>query len=140
MSLSSTTPQAGRLTAKLDGSAALHAQTVVTVSNPATANAYGSWAQIVAATSEDSLLTSVTFAPATSGSPNTYQLGIGAAGSEVAILECPILPFDKVGPITINFKVPAGSRLAARSKSTQATVHNAYVGVSMYPLSGIRYT
>lgn len=108
----------------------------------ATANTYGAWTQIVAATARESRWMSIGL-----GSGNNYVLtvadhlvdiGIGASGSEVVLL--PGLYFranatsDFIYPGTFNFDVlvPAGARLAARSKCSITDATDRKVDVVLY--------
>jgi hypothetical protein len=98
-------------------------------------NAEGAWAQLVASTSLDHQAWVLmggnrdTGGYATAGETYSFDLGVGAAGSEQIIGENWIFGVSKHSAITGPFPplpvyapVPAGSRIAARAASTAAAV------------------
>ncbi len=108
----------------------------------ATANTYGAWTQIVAATARESRWMSIGL-----GSGNNYTLtdadslvdiGIGAPGSEVVLLPGLYVraraTSDFIIPGVFNFDVlvPAGARLAARSKCSITNATDRKVDVVLY--------
>ncbi len=102
----------------------------------AVGNTYGSWVEISASTPDDiaALLPRIgniaNSAPTDSAANYYYDIGIGGAGSEVAIVDG--FPFSVSSngsyggggpPIWLPVSIPAGSRIAARAKAnvTDAT-------------------
>lgn len=106
----------------------------MTVITAGTANVKGSWVQLVASTSID-FATLIVVAGMQSTS-SVLDLGIGAAASEVALIQNVMLRGTQaagcvVHPFILPLSVPAGSRLAARSQSAtaSATVQVSVLGV-----------
>lgn len=103
-----------------------------TLTSAAAANTKGSWTQLVSATAYDAAAMWVQLTGAYNGGGsanlNAVDIGIGPAGSEIVLfgnllvgqyqpsLTC-LLPTNVLLPCSI----PAGTRIAARSQSTQAS-------------------
>lgn len=97
----------------------------------AVANTFGSWVQMTAATARDhnALIAVMGTNQTTSWAGSflfDFQIGIGAGGSEVVIAQFESMTNAngnrmQVNSFDANYAVPAGSRVAMRSKCTSAT-------------------
>lgn len=93
-------------------------------------NAEGAWAQLVASTSHPIQMLLLAFGTTGAGgslSRYFFDLGVGAAGSEVVVLEdLPLYQssnsslWAEVGPFPLS--IPAGSRLAVRAQSSETFI------------------
>ena len=103
------------------------------VANPAgAANTKGTWVELIAATTFDSLLVVVTLANASAVATDTSTLidiGIGAAAAETVIIpdllagqttSSNLTPRSYIFPL----RIPSGSRISARSQSVRTTGSN----------------
>lgn len=93
----------------------------------ASANSSGtSWVQAVASTSAACYLTEV-LAGSSAGTPGTFDVGIGAAASEVAVFSATIAyvsgnyNFHAITP-RVPLRIPAATRIAIRAPSSNWTV------------------
>lgn len=112
---------------------------------PTADNSWGAWSQLSSATAKDGdevyLFVSTEGRTGGEGAENCiFQLGIGAAGSEVAIGE-PSMAYlaswdDYPDPCVwrIKTRVPAGSRLAVRAQSDNIVAHTAYTLTCMWSM------
>lgn len=93
----------------------------------ATANTLGSWVQIIASTAADCCMLGIHISGFSSNGPNgAVDIGIGAAASEVIILQQLMVSyFDANGAADALFlipvNIPAGTRIAARCQVDHAS-------------------
>jgi hypothetical protein len=103
-----------------------------TVTAAATAHTKGAWSEVIASTSNDSSVLYVAVVGFNTNNTNVATLldiGTGASGSETAILSnvavggAPGADFTATGSLSfqVPFKIPAGTRLAARVQSLVAS-------------------
>jgi hypothetical protein len=111
----------------------------------ASAATFGAWAQLVASTAEAVKAVCLRTTPAgNNAAPSTgqwvLQLGVGGAGSEVAVLNVPFLTgtaADNFGPMVqlwFPCSIPAGTRVAARVMSSVTDATDRIVDVVAYGL------
>lgn len=109
----------------------------VSLTTSATANLYGSWAQIIAATVQTWELVHIQIGVNSAASRYRVDIGRGAAGQEYAIATglvfCGENSAEGIGvQYTLPVHVPAGSRIAARVKGNTAAATNVRVSMTGY--------
>ncbi len=97
-----------------------------TTVSSSTANVYGSWAELKAATGIEATYLVVTIADPNGGNQIDVDIGVGAAGSETVIAEALFLRADGYVrnngmTYSIPVRVPSGSRVAARMRGAAAS-------------------
>jgi hypothetical protein len=111
-----------------------------TVDTSATANTIGPWVPIVASSARDYVGFSIGLDVASGGAgshANSFlDIGVGAAGSEIVILEVRTQK-DVGGPLPIGsgpyfIPIPAGTRISARTQSSSAVLGNRRYGITIY--------
>lgn len=116
---------------------------VVSASSSATANTFGSWAEIDASTSADSWLAGITVSvpPKAAAYVFCIEIGTGAAASELTKIRISFSYQYKsdVGYLTplvyslpMPIKVLSGTRIAARASDDQAAANALLIGLTMY--------
>lgn len=104
----------------------------VSISDGSSPSTYGSWVQLIASTARDADGFWLHIFPNNS-SPHYYEIGIGAAASEVAIISGACAPgYSTNGAICfyVPLAIPAGTRVAMRQASGYGS-DTMYAGISL---------
>jgi len=119
-----------------------YSTTNTNISSSATANAYGSWVQLISDVGDRDVwvISVIVFPSLTTPRPTTsadqeFQLGIGAASSEEMIFTAALRVYSSTSILSganefvvPGIIIPANSRLSARFKDSSTSANNYLVG------------
>jgi hypothetical protein len=101
-----------------------------------TANAFGSWAQLLASTAKRAVAVVIAMSSSYANYVYRVQIGVGAAASEVAVAEASgmcgdaVVSYEGINYVTIPVLIPGGSRVSARAAHEGAS-KTVYFGAYM---------
>jgi hypothetical protein len=105
------------------------------VATSSSANTKGSWVQLIASTTYDTVWVVIAFVPQFAPSGWLVDIGTGALGSEAVLIPNIYSPagytLRSIGYVALPVKIAAGTRIAARAQCTTAASENMDVSITL---------